>query len=117
MVSNPRAHWGPSMDTQEISRDAPKPAASGETPAEPKPVSAAEATPRMALACVPLPAAEPPTSETIVLAKVEAPRITPDIDEIKPAAAEPPTDTASEKTAPEPPAASAPPRVSRFTLL
>src|SRR5262249_41734581 len=115
MVSNPRAHWGPSMDTQEISRDTPKPAASGEAPAAPKPVSAVEATPRMALACVPLPASEPPASETIVLAKVEAPRITPDIDEIKPAAAEQPTDTASDKTAAEPPPASTSPRVSRFT--
>jgi hypothetical protein len=105
------------MDTHEISRDTPKPAASGETPTAPKPASAIEATPRMALASVPPPASEPPAGETIALARVEAPRITPDIDEIKPAAGEQPADTASDKVAPEPPAASAPPRVSRFTLL
>jgi hypothetical protein len=105
------------MDTHEISRDTPKPAASSEAATAPTPASAIEATPRMALASVPLPASEPPASETIALAKVEAPRITPDIDEIKPVADEQPADTASDKIAPEPPAASAPPRVSRFTLL
>jgi hypothetical protein len=52
-----------------------------------------------------------------VLARVEAPRITPDIEEIKPAAGEQPTNTTDDKIAPEPPPASAPPRVSRFTLL
>jgi hypothetical protein len=118
------------MDTQEISRDKPKPAASNEmaaAPTAPAPASGVEATPRMVLASVPLPASEPPASETIALAKVEAPRITPDIDEIKPAVGERKADAAGDKVAPEPAAvsapppepaaASAPPRVNRFTLL
>jgi hypothetical protein len=118
------------MDTHEISRDKPKPAASSEAaaaPTAPTLASAAEATPRMALASVPLPASEPPASETIALARVEAPRITPEIEEIKPAVGERKADAAGDKVAPEPaavsappsePAAvSAPPRVSRFTLL
>jgi hypothetical protein len=118
------------MDTHEISRDKPKPAASSEAaaaPTAPTLASAAEATPRMALASVPLPASEPPASETIALARVEAPRITPEIEEIKPAVGERKADAAGDKVAPEPAAvsappsepaaASAPPRVSRFTLL
>jgi hypothetical protein len=111
------------MDTHEISRDKPKPAAPSEAAAAPTaltaptPASATEATPRMALASVPLPASEPPASETIALARVEAPRITPEIEEIKPAAGERKADAAGDKVAPEPAAASAPPRVSRFTLL
>jgi hypothetical protein len=118
------------MDTHEISRDKPKPAASSEAaaaPTAPTPASAAEATPRMALASVPLPASEPPASETIALARVQAPRITPEIEEIKPAVGERKADAAGDKVAPEPAAvsappsepaaASAPPRVSRFTLL
>jgi hypothetical protein len=88
MVSNPPAQWGLSMDTHEISRDKPKP--SGEAAAPPTAASAADAgaTPRMALAGVPMPAIETPAVETptIGLARIEAPNITPDIDEPKPPA-------------------------------
>ncbi|HEY6995521.1 MAG TPA: hypothetical protein VH397_17580 [Xanthobacteraceae bacterium] len=109
------------MDTHEISRDKPKP--SGEAATMPTAASAADvsATPRMALAGIPLPAVETPAAEAppIGLARVEAPNITPDIEEPKPpageAAAEKATDEAA--AAAEPPAEAAAPRISRFTLL
>jgi hypothetical protein len=126
MVSNPAAHWGLSMDTHEISRDKPKP--SGEAAATPTAASAADAgaTPRMALAGVPLPAIDTPAADapTIGLARIEAPNITPDIDEPKPAAGEAAAEkadndaaaTAAAPAAEAPPEAAAP-RISRFTLL
>lgn len=114
------------MDTHEISRDKPKP--SGEAAATPTAASAADAgaTPRMALAGVPMPAIETPAAETPTfgLARIEAPNITPDIGEPKPPAAEAPAEKAAdaaEKPAndagAEPPVEAAAPRVSRFTLL
>src|SRR5262245_14341926 len=120
MVSNSAPHWGPVMDTHEISRDEPKP--SGEAATPPTAASATEATPRMALASVlpptieaPAPAAEAPT---IALASVEAPKITPDLDELKPPPGKaPPQAAAVEAAAAEPAGENAGPRISRFTLL
>lgn len=114
------------MDTHEISRDKPKP--SGEAAATPTAASAADAsaTPRMALAGVPMPAIETPAAETpaIGLARIEAPNITPDIEEPKPAGAEAAAEKAAdaaekpaEDAAAQPPAEAAAPRISRFTLL
>src|SRR5262249_18832633 len=56
------------------------------------------------------------------LAAIEAPRITPEIDDIKPADARANADAAAQESAPEPapeppPAAARVPIVSRFTLL
>ena len=106
------------MDTHEISRDKPKP--SGEAATPPTAASATEATPRMALASVPPPAIEAPAAEapTIALASVEVPKITPDLDELKPPPGKaPPQAAADEPAAAEPAAENAGPRISRFTLL
>jgi hypothetical protein len=110
------------MDTHEISRDKPKP--SGEAATPPTAASATEATPRMALASVP-PAIEAPAAEapTIALASVEAPKITPDLDELKPPPGKAPPQVAAdeavadEAAAAEPAGENAAPRISRFTLL
>jgi hypothetical protein len=106
------------MDTDEISRDKPKP--SGEAATPPTAASAPEATPRMALASVPPPAIEAPVAEapTIALASVEAPKITPDLEELKPPPEKaPPQAAADEAAAAEPAREDAAPRISRFTLL
>jgi len=106
------------MDTHEISRDEPKP--SGEAATPPTAASAAEATPRMALASVLPPTIEAPATEapTIALASVEAPKITPDLDELKPPPGKaPPQAAAVEAAAAEPAGENAGPRISRFTLL
>ena len=107
------------MNTDEISGS--KPAASGEAAMSPVPASApaASATPRMALASLLMPAIETPVGETppIALVSVEAPRIAPDSDEIKPPRGEEAVDTAADDPIPEPPEKGAAPRVSRFTLL
>lgn len=109
------------MDTHEMSRDKPKP--SGEAATMPTAAGAADvsATPRMTLAGIPMPAVETPAPETptIGLASVEAPNITPEIEEPKPpageAAAEKATDEAAAAAEPAPEGAA--PRISRFTLL
>ncbi|HEY6704391.1 MAG TPA: hypothetical protein VI010_09850, partial [Xanthobacteraceae bacterium] len=104
------------MDTHEISRDMPKP--SGEAATPPTAASATEATPRMALASVPPPAIEAPVAEAPALASVEAPKITPDLDELKPPPGKaPPEAAADEAAAAEPAGENAAPRISRFTLL
>jgi hypothetical protein len=106
------------MDTHEISRDKPQP--SGEAATPPTAASAPEATPRMALASVPPPASEAPLAEapTIALASVEAPKITPDLEELKPPPKKaPPQAAADETAAAEPAREDAAPRISRFTLL
>ncbi len=123
------------MDTHEISRDEPKPF--GEPAIAPTAAASgadANATPRMALASVPKPETEPRAGEipTIVLASIEAPGITPEIDEIKPTPSgnaekaeatdkaettDKAADRAAADAAAEPPSANAAPRISRFTLL
>jgi hypothetical protein len=107
------------MNTDEISGS--KPAASGDAAMSPLPASApdASATPRMALASVLMPTIETPVGETppIALVSVEAPRIAPDSDEIKPPLGEEAMDRAADDPIPEPPEKGATPRVSRFTLL
>jgi hypothetical protein len=106
------------MDTHEISRDKPKPSGEAATPLTA--ASATEATPRMALASVPPPAIEAPATEapTIALASVEAPKITPDLDELKPPPGKaPPQAAAGEAAAAEPAGENAGARISRFTLL
>jgi hypothetical protein len=105
------------MDTHEISRDKPKPA--GEAATSPTAASATEATPRMALASVPPPAIEASAADasTIALASVEAPKITPDLDELKPPPGKAPPQAAAEAAAAEPAGENAGPRISRFTLL
>src|SRR5262249_32749510 len=118
MVSNSPPHWGPVMDTHEISRDKPKP--SGEAATPPTAASATEATPRMALASVPPPTIEAPAVEapTIALASVEAPKIPPALAERNPPPEKaPPQAPAEEAAAAEPASENAGPRISRFTLL
>lgn len=114
------------MDTHEISRDKPKPSGEAATPPAATSATDAGATPRMALAGIPMPAIEKPAAEppTTGLASIEAPNITPDIDEPKPPAGEAAAekaagaaDTPADDAGAEPPAEAAAPRVSRFTLL
>ena len=100
-----------------------KPASAVEAATLPAPLSGLTASPKMALASIDLPKIEAPKVEIatsdapkIELASIEAPRIAPDIDELEPAAAQAP-DAIAEEAIPQPPAESAGPRVSRFTLL
>ena len=100
-----------------------KPASAVEAATLPAPLSGLTASPKMALASIDLPKiaaskVEIATSDApkIELASIEAPRIAPDIDELEPAAAQAP-DAIAEEAIPQPPAESAGPRVSRFTLL
>ena len=126
------------MGKQDRIKDKPLPAGEGATPPG---MSGSEALPKMALASIVQPPIETPaidaacvealpirTEQTqtttipatkIDLASIEAPRIAPDISELKPPAVEgSSTPLAAEETAPEPPAETAPaPRVNRFAML
>ncbi|HEY7666261.1 MAG TPA: hypothetical protein VH934_24345 [Xanthobacteraceae bacterium] len=100
------------MDSTEISRDGPKAAAAAEAPASaPDPA----ATPRMALAGLHVAASETPAEDTptITLASIEAPNLTPDLDDLKSAADEQADGEDADASADE----RAPAHVSRFTLL
>jgi hypothetical protein len=121
------------MGKQDSIKDKPPPAAAAETVS----ASAADVTPRMALASavvtriatakIESSPVEAPRSETTIistpkieLASIEAPHIAPDIAELKPSLGDgTPGPLEQEETAPEPPAESAPPppRLSRFTML